>query len=375
MRKIIILVALCGLLILTGCRKPAVNTDATLNKSETSEILEEDLRDIPYEIISESQYGNGNYGFTAKYEEDSVLLTICRGEKSSGGYDLSVESVVGNEEKITVTVSETDPDSMQTVTAALTYPSCTVRISALADSIVVKNTSGAEYPNLKAEGTVPVTQQSGRMVMANGKLYMDTGYVSGIYGRCGTLDGNITSVIDASRTPAKDGEANFAADGWQIGFETKTIEVPVNGDFCIFAESGSEIFTKNKIPDNVLQFTATVDSVTDDSMTVTVFGEISERFGNIIQTGKTYRVNREAYNPGIYTEEPIPGSVVIIACKNETDEKDPSFIPCTYSISPVGSSPMQNYVKDPAEEDIAIDEETGMQYAKNQLLISADLKE
>lgn len=95
----------------------------------------------------------------------------------------------------------------------------------------------------------------------------------------------------------------------------------MDGDFYIFAESNSEIFIKNKIPNNVLQFMATVESVTDDFLTVTVLGEISERFGNIIQTGKTYRVNRDAYNPGIYTEEPLSGSMVIVACKNEIDVK------------------------------------------------------
>ena len=150
MRKNITLLALCGLLILTGCQKQATNTSAPLGTSETSEILVEVLRDIPYETISAAQYGNGEFGFTAGYEEDSVLLTICRGEKSSGGYDLSVKSVKGNEEKIIVTVEETDPDPLDTVTAALTYPSCTIRISALSDSIVVVNTNGAKYPELTA---------------------------------------------------------------------------------------------------------------------------------------------------------------------------------------------------------------------------------
>ena len=44
--------------------------------------------------------------------------------------------------------------------------------------------------------------------MVDGKLYYDTGKESTISGRCGVMDGEITSTVDGSEIPTKDNQSN-----------------------------------------------------------------------------------------------------------------------------------------------------------------------
>ena len=56
------------------------------------------------------------------------------------------------------------------------------------------------------------------MVMIDGKLYLDTGMESSVEARCGVMDGEITSSVDGTKKPAKDGESNFGTGyGYQYG--------------------------------------------------------------------------------------------------------------------------------------------------------------
>ncbi|MCR5345114.1 MAG: M56 family metallopeptidase [Lachnospiraceae bacterium] len=182
-----------------------------------------------------------------------------------------------------------------------------------------------------------------RMLMVDGVLYVDTGYVSGISGRCGTLEGNITSVISEGKVPDKDGEANFEATGYQWGFQSGTIEVPINNEWYIFAEKGSDIFTKGEIPQSVLQFVATVTEVIDDEndeyIIVEVTSDVASMFSNSVKKGNRYKLSTKKYDSGIYEDKPAVGNVVIIACKGVFLETDPAIIGYVYYISPIGSSP------------------------------------
>lgn len=47
------------------------------------------------------------------------------------------------------------------------------------------------------------------MVMVNGEIYLDTGRESDITGRCGIMDGEITSEVDGSEIPVKNDQSNF----------------------------------------------------------------------------------------------------------------------------------------------------------------------
>lgn len=90
-----------------------------------------------------------------------------------------------------------------------------------------------------------------KIIKVNGTLYYDTGKYSENLPRCGTLDGNITSIVKESEVPTKDGEANFeGARGYQHGTEN-TIEVPTEEGWLIFEAKGYDFYgTIKKIEKN-----------------------------------------------------------------------------------------------------------------------------
>lgn len=72
------------------------------------------------------------------------------------------------------------------------------------------------------------------MVRVNGKLYYDTGRKSTITGRCGNMDGQITTTVDGSEIPTEDNQSNFGSGfGYQYG-EDDTIEIYVNEKWTVF---------------------------------------------------------------------------------------------------------------------------------------------
>lgn len=74
------------------------------------------------------------------------------------------------------------------------------------------------------------------LVMVDGQLYQDTGRESTLTGRCGVLDGEITSSVDAQEVPSEDGQSNFGTGfGYQLGAEPDTIEVYLNETWMVFA--------------------------------------------------------------------------------------------------------------------------------------------
>lgn len=72
-----------------------------------------------------------------------------------------------------------------------------------------------------------------RMFNVDGELYYDTGLVSDVTPRCGTLDGELKRGAAEGEIPRKSGEANFDIDGYQNGTSI-TKEVGIDGDWVIF---------------------------------------------------------------------------------------------------------------------------------------------
>ncbi len=73
-----------------------------------------------------------------------------------------------------------------------------------------------------------------RMIKADGKLYYDSGRVSEVTARCGTLDGDLRQVGKEYEIPKNDGECNFAgAEGYQ-SVSAITKEVPIDDKWVIF---------------------------------------------------------------------------------------------------------------------------------------------
>ncbi len=177
--------------------------------------------------------------------------------------------------------------------------------------------------------------------MVYGTLYLDTGYVSSLM-RCGTLDGNIKKIIEATEMPDVDGEANFSAEGWQGGFEKGTLDVLIDNEFCIFDEEGSYTAEDGYIPEGVMQFIATVDEVTDDNCVIVKTDTPPERFPQI-QKDIRYKLSMDAYDPDIYTDQLVPNNDVIVVCKGNFEGEDPVTIKDVYTFSPVGGDLCQPY--------------------------------
>ena len=74
------------------------------------------------------------------------------------------------------------------------------------------------------------------MVMVDGRLYLDTGMESSVEARCGVMDGEITSSVDGTKKPTKDGESNFGTGyGYQYGPQEGTVEIFMNEKWWVFA--------------------------------------------------------------------------------------------------------------------------------------------
>jgi hypothetical protein len=105
-----------------------------------------------YEVLTQQPDGGGNIHFfeilsepneiamlqndenlkkkiTSEDVKRSNFLILNMGEKSSGGYSISVENVEETADKIIVTVKETEPKSGEMVTQNITYPYCIVKIN------------------------------------------------------------------------------------------------------------------------------------------------------------------------------------------------------------------------------------------------------
>ena len=74
------------------------------------------------------------------------------------------------------------------------------------------------------------------MIRVDGTLYLDTGLNSDIEGRCGVMDGEITSQVSGSERPTEDNQSNFGTGfGYQYGSIAGTIDLYMEGKWRIFA--------------------------------------------------------------------------------------------------------------------------------------------
>ena len=79
------------------------------------------------------------------------------------------------------------------------------------------------------------------MVMIDGVMYYDAGRESTVSGRCGVMDGEITSTVDGTEVPAADDQSNFGSGyGYQWGPEEGTVEVDVDGRWMVFEQRDGE---------------------------------------------------------------------------------------------------------------------------------------
>ena len=85
------------------------------------------------------------------------------------------------------------------------------------------------------ESGEPVLNDRIPMVMADGAMYYDTGRESTVTGRCGVMDGEITSAVERTEVPSENNQSNFGAGyGYQGGPEEGTLEVCRDGKWLVF---------------------------------------------------------------------------------------------------------------------------------------------
>ena len=74
-----------------------------------------------------------------------------------------------------------------------------------------------------------------RMLMVDGVLYEDAGCEDTTEGRCGNMDGEITSSVESWQQPEEDGQSNFGSGfGYQIGMEPDPLEILQDGHWLVF---------------------------------------------------------------------------------------------------------------------------------------------
>lgn len=101
------------------------------------------------------------------------------------------------------------------------------------------------------------------MVMVDGLLYYDTGKESTLEGRCGMMDGEITSTVDASEIPTEDNQSNFGVGfGYQYGINNSIDIQMEDGTWFVFQREGTEYVEPTENTDN----TDTADDTTTEPL-------------------------------------------------------------------------------------------------------------
>lgn len=72
------------------------------------------------------------------------------------------------------------------------------------------------------------------MILIKGKLYQDTGKESDIKGRCGVMDGEITSTVEPFEKPTQDNQSNFGSKyGYQF-VDERSVDIFMNEKWLRF---------------------------------------------------------------------------------------------------------------------------------------------
>ena len=117
--------------------------------------------------LGEREYDNSDYKERGYYccENDArapLVIVLCSGERSTGGYGIRVADLEADEEgNLCVIVEEKAPKQEDVVTEAFTYPMATLLIyeeTGMPSSVTVKTTGGMEFPFL---GNLPPKSDTG----------------------------------------------------------------------------------------------------------------------------------------------------------------------------------------------------------------------
>ena len=102
-----------------------------------------------FEYILEGSMDSGffldrGWFLMASDETDEVILAICSGKRSTGGYSIEIADIDYKDPVMTITVKENSPAPDTVVTEAFTCPICYIWFSSLPEEVKVVTASGAE---------------------------------------------------------------------------------------------------------------------------------------------------------------------------------------------------------------------------------------
>ena len=184
-------------------------------------------------------------------EENVRTVSIERDGETA---DCGNKEQIGELLSILSDMEPTDQQSVQDVPQAAEYTSIHFEdTEGRVYTIFYYETDGTEYVEQSCQGIYkpapalgellddllesgePVLNDRIPMVMADGAMYYDTGRESTVTGRCGVMDGEITSAVERTEVPSENNQSNFGAGyGYQWGPEEGTLEVCMDGKWLVF---------------------------------------------------------------------------------------------------------------------------------------------
>ncbi|MDO5063219.1 MAG: hypothetical protein Q4D77_08565 [Peptostreptococcaceae bacterium] len=138
---------------------------------------------------------------------------------------------------------------------------------------------GSQEGSIDPSGTGQEPTSYPPMIMVDGILYKDTGYIDNCV-KCGTENGRIRSSVFGTQMPNKDDQSNFGRGySYQYTGNKGYINVLIDKKWHIFQSLDIE---QNTMPDQVAHFTAEVKEVAEDRLLVYVT-DIPQEFAWIFQ--------------------------------------------------------------------------------------------
>lgn len=192
-----------------------------------------------------------------------------------------------------------------------------------------------------------------RIIKVKSTLYYDTGEKSTEL-RCGMMDGQITSYVAKDQIPTEENQANFeGAEGYQYGRDY-TIEVPINGEWHIFApksfygtikkveynkcffvepDEGEEIRkSADLIEIGMLRLETNVKFEIGERIKVIYTGEVLETYPAQIYAISYESMEEKEFELRVYDKQPQTDTKIhTILDKSETDKYDYNIY--TYDVS------------------------------------------
>lgn len=121
MKKFLIILITLFTIVVSGC---GVNSDSINSKDTTVgiPIKKVSFNEAPFKVQEWARPIIGSPNMTWMHFEDRTYLIVARGKRSTGGYDVKIQTVEVKNQDVVVTYTIIDPKPGQMVTEAITFP-------------------------------------------------------------------------------------------------------------------------------------------------------------------------------------------------------------------------------------------------------------